>query len=57
MDCIMARRLTIIALFAAIFACSFSMAVEAHAGGGPQSHDRRVTLACPQPSASIAIAL
>lgn len=35
---IMARRFTIITLFAAIFAFSFSAAVNRNAGGGAQSH-------------------
>jgi hypothetical protein len=35
---IMARRFTIITLFAAIFAFSFSAAVNRNAGGGVQSH-------------------
>lgn len=35
---IMARRFTIITLFAAIFAVSFSAAVNRNAGGGAQSH-------------------
>ncbi|WP_200847782.1 hypothetical protein [Rhizobium sp. 18055] len=34
----MARRFTIITLFAAIFAFSFSAAVNRNAGGGAQSH-------------------
>jgi hypothetical protein len=35
---ILARRFTIITLFAAIFAVSFSAAVNRNAGGGAQSH-------------------
>jgi hypothetical protein len=35
---ILARRLTLISLFAAIFAVSFSAAVNRNAGGGAQSH-------------------
>jgi len=35
---ILARRFTIITLFAAVFAVSFSAAVNRNAGGGAQSH-------------------
>jgi hypothetical protein len=35
---ILARRFTIITLFAAIFAVTFSAAVSRNAGGGAQSH-------------------
>ncbi|KRB50217.1 hypothetical protein ASE04_16785 [Rhizobium sp. Root708] len=35
---ILARRFTIITLFAAIFAFTFSAAVSHNAGGGAQSH-------------------
>ncbi len=35
---ILARRFTIITLFAAVFAISFSVAVNRNAGGGAQSH-------------------
>ncbi len=35
---ILARRFTIISLFAAIFAVTFSAAVSRNAGGGAQSH-------------------
>ncbi|WP_200950954.1 hypothetical protein [Rhizobium sp. Root1220] len=35
---IVARRFTIITLFAAIFAVTFSAAVTRNAGGGAQSH-------------------
>jgi hypothetical protein len=35
---VLARRFTIITLFAAIFAITFSAAVSRNAGGGAQSH-------------------
>ncbi|CDM56973.1 MULTISPECIES: hypothetical protein [Rhizobium] len=35
---ILARRFTIITLFAAVFAVSFSAVVSRNAGGGAQSH-------------------